>query len=152
MDSKQIDREENKEKIKREIKKKAVELTKYIAKRSFTFILKDKLGIDADELINIVADKTNKNISKNDANEIMSIISSKDKEDESIFMEYDEYQKTKGIFKELLIKLSGNEKVIFIIDELDRCNPLYAIDMLETMKHFFCINNIVYQNLKITII
>ncbi|QDE47832.1 hypothetical protein EIN43_17235 [Enterobacter hormaechei] len=30
------------------------------------------------------------------------------------------------------------------IDELDRCRPNYAIDMLETIKHLFDINNVVF--------
>lgn len=34
--------------------------------------------------------------------------------------------------------------VIIIIDELDRCRPLYAIEMLERIKHLFALENIVF--------
>lgn len=34
--------------------------------------------------------------------------------------------------------------LIFIIDELDRCRPTYSIDLLEKLKHFFNIENIIF--------
>lgn len=34
--------------------------------------------------------------------------------------------------------------LIFIIDELDRCNPHYAVKTLERIKHLFNIPNIVF--------
>ncbi|MFD1383072.1 P-loop NTPase fold protein [Rhodanobacter aciditrophus] len=36
------------------------------------------------------------------------------------------------------------EKVFIFIDELDRCRPSYAIEMLETVKHLFDIPNFVF--------
>lgn len=30
-----------------------------------------------------------------------------------------------------------NERIVFIIDELDRCKPSFAVDLLEVMKHYF---------------
>ncbi|TCT43830.1 KAP-like P-loop domain-containing protein [Vibrio crassostreae] len=35
-------------------------------------------------------------------------------------------------------------KVFVLVDELDRCRPTYAIEMLETIKHFFSIDNYVF--------
>ncbi|MDG1153227.1 MAG: P-loop NTPase fold protein [Alphaproteobacteria bacterium] len=37
-----------------------------------------------------------------------------------------------------------DKKIIFFIDELDRCRPDYAIETLETIKHFFDESNIVF--------
>lgn len=37
-----------------------------------------------------------------------------------------------------------DQKLIFIIDELDRCRPNYAVSILEQLKHFFSVNNIVF--------
>ena len=34
--------------------------------------------------------------------------------------------------------------LVFIIDELDRCRPNYAIEILEKAKHFFNVDNIVF--------
>jgi predicted KAP-like P-loop ATPase len=34
--------------------------------------------------------------------------------------------------------------LIFFIDELDRCNPKYAVELLEIVKHFFTVPGIVF--------
>ena len=39
---------------------------------------------------------------------------------------------------------ANNKKVIIIIDELDRCNPEYAIKFLERIKHYFQHKNIIF--------
>lgn len=41
-------------------------------------------------------------------------------------------------------KNEENGKVVVLLDELDRCRPTYAIEMLETIKHFFDIDNFVF--------
>jgi hypothetical protein len=33
---------------------------------------------------------------------------------------------------------------VILIDELDRCRPTYAIEMLEAIKHWFCVPNVVF--------
>jgi len=44
-----------------------------------------------------------------------------------------------------LIKLIGNDKpFVIFIDELDRCRPLYAIELLERIKHIFGIDNLIF--------
>ncbi|EKB1969518.1 hypothetical protein QPP80_000099 [Vibrio alginolyticus] len=40
--------------------------------------------------------------------------------------------------------ISGKPKVYVFIDELDRCRPTYAIEMLEVVKHLFDIPNMVF--------
>lgn len=57
--------------------------------------------------------------------------------------------KKKGIEdfqKELEKYIQKLEKkpLIFIIDELDRCNPKYAVEVLEHIKHFFSVPGIVF--------
>lgn len=39
---------------------------------------------------------------------------------------------------------SDGKPLIFIIDELDRCRPDYAVEMLERVKHFFSVEGIVF--------
>ena len=43
-------------------------------------------------------------------------------------------------------ELSGdaNRKLVIIIDELDRCRPSFAIEILEVAKHFFTVPNIAF--------
>lgn len=65
---------------------------------------------------------------------------------------FDGKEKSMVSLKENLEKLawnvnqeSGDEKpLVFIIDELDRCRPDYAVRMLEVLKHFFVVKNIVF--------
>lgn len=35
-------------------------------------------------------------------------------------------------------------KLIIFVDELDRCHPTYAIDVLERIKHFFAVDGVVF--------
>jgi len=41
-------------------------------------------------------------------------------------------------------KTKGGKPVVFIIDELDRCRPDYAVEVLEKVKHFFSVKGIVF--------
>ena len=41
-------------------------------------------------------------------------------------------------------KISPDKPLIFIVDELDRCRPDFALDLLETIKHFFEVPGIVF--------
>lgn len=46
---------------------------------------------------------------------------------------------------EKFVKQSDNSKpLVFIIDELDRCRPTYAVEVLEQIKHFFSVSGIVF--------
>ena len=53
-------------------------------------------------------------------------------------------------FRELLSempeKLKGSKEspLVIIIDELDRCKPSYAVEVIEQIKHLFSVNNIVF--------
>jgi hypothetical protein len=46
--------------------------------------------------------------------------------------------------KNILSETTKKQKLVFLIDEIDRCNPDFAITMLERIKHFFNIDNIVF--------
>lgn len=46
--------------------------------------------------------------------------------------------------KDNLTELAKDKKIIFLIDEIDRCNPQFSVEMLERIKHFFDIQNIVF--------
>lgn len=62
--------------------------------------------------------------------------------DISNIKEYIQYKKTVKSFKE---SLSRNTSLkVILIDELDRCKPNYAIELLETVKHFFGVKNLIF--------
>jgi len=46
------------------------------------------------------------------------------------------------------IKTETNYPLIFIIDEFDRCKPTYALDLIEKIKHFFSVKNIIFVLVK----
>lgn len=46
--------------------------------------------------------------------------------------------------KELREKDEENRPIVIFIDELDRCRPTYAVELLENIKHFFNIPNFVF--------
>ena len=64
------------------------------------------------------------------------------------FEEYEKKKKSFLDFKNTIQKFSkavGRGKpIIFMIDELDRCRPNYAIELLEKVKHLFCTNGIIF--------
>ena len=55
-------------------------------------------------------------------------------------------EEIKETFKELITEiLSGNKnKMLVIIDEIDRCKPTFAIDLLENIKHFYDDDRVVF--------
>lgn len=50
----------------------------------------------------------------------------------------------KTSLSEFVASESNGKPVIFFIDELDRCNPSYAVQVLERIKHLFEVPNIVF--------
>ncbi|MCC6369894.1 MAG: hypothetical protein IT236_02690 [Bacteroidia bacterium] len=63
----------------------------------------------------------------------------------------DEYSKKKKSIKDFqgslfdFIDSTTDEKpLVFIVDELDRCRPNYAVSILEQIKHFFSVEKIVF--------
>lgn len=62
-----------------------------------------------------------------------------------------DYEKKKASLIELREELSNfiskqcnNKPLVFIVDELDRCRPDYAVEVLEKIKHFFAVDGVVF--------
>lgn len=51
-------------------------------------------------------------------------------------------EEKKKLFKQLINKILDKKRMILIVDELDRCNPIYACNLLEVIYHFFNLDNI----------
>lgn len=89
-------------------------------------VAKHKFGVDAKEIADDLADVL------------------KDQIDE-----YSEQKKTLEDFKKALVdyvvdNTSDGKPVVFFVDELDRCNPHFAVQVLERVKHLFDIPNMVF--------
>jgi len=50
----------------------------------------------------------------------------------------------KKSLNELIQGSSGNIPVVIFVDELDRCRPNYALDLLERIKHLFDVEGLVF--------
>lgn len=46
--------------------------------------------------------------------------------------------------QDYICQTNHGKPLIFIIDELDRCKPDYAVEVLENVKHFFSVKGIVF--------
>lgn len=63
----------------------------------------------------------------------------------------DEYQETQAALrqfrqalKDMAAELPGSKPLMVMIDELDRCRPTYAVELLETAKHLFSVDQVVF--------
>ncbi|MDD6119803.1 MAG: P-loop NTPase fold protein [Selenomonadaceae bacterium] len=45
---------------------------------------------------------------------------------------------------EQLMKNTGRKRIVFFIDELDRCRPDFAVRLLESMKHYFTSPDVIF--------
>ena len=61
---------------------------------------------------------------------------------EALLKEQIEAEKNLETLKSCLKGLAADKPIILFIDELDRCRPDYAVDMLEVIKHVFDIENV----------
>ncbi|WP_421353343.1 KAP family P-loop NTPase fold protein [Aeromonas veronii] len=86
------------------------------------------------EAINKLLDEAPQNITKQLAEDYQSQIEAINTTREAL-----------GALAESLQTVNGSAlPVIVLIDELDRCRPTYAIEMLEVIKHFFAIKGFVF--------
>ena len=85
-----------------------------------------------------------RNVSGLNPNEILEQFADK------TLAEYSRQAEKKNELKTALQELSGKVKadtkhpLVFIIDELDRCRPTFAIELLERVKHIFDIPDMVF--------
>ena len=70
---------------------------------------------------------------------------------EARLSEYQEAQKSVKAFRQTLQDIAntvsnskGKRPIIVVIDELDRCRPSYAVELLEVAKHLFAVDHIVF--------
>ena len=120
------------------------ELTNQLRGCNAKFGLKNLID---DTTIKIFTDMANTSL-KFCSSGLLSVDSFKNQPD--IITEHEHYKKQLERFKENLRKLAKNYRskkhypLIIIIDELDRCRPTFAIDVLEVAKHLFSTDGVVF--------
>jgi len=117
--------------------KKARKIAESIAKRSIPVGVKlATLGIlDTQDLTEkIISDFTSE------------IVEERIKDYEMGKSEIEDFRKSLASLSEEVSKLKSDvsAKVVVIIDELDRCRPIYAVQLLERIKHLFDVPGIVF--------
>ena len=66
---------------------------------------------------------------------------------ESGIARFEEHERSLRAFKDALEGLVAecdDGPMVFVVDELDRCRPTYAVAMLETIKHVFDVDGLVF--------
>ena len=62
----------------------------------------------------------------------------------SFYKDFEVYYQAIEEIKKALQYLVKDKPLLIIIDELDRCKPLYAIELLESIKHIFDVKNLIF--------
>lgn len=65
-------------------------------------------------------------------------------ENENYKQDFENFKLFKKNIESKVKEVSSNKLQLFVVDELDRCKPNFAIDTLEIVKHFFDIDNCVF--------
>ncbi|WP_199871810.1 KAP family P-loop NTPase fold protein [Vibrio anguillarum] len=58
----------------------------------------------------------------------------------------DLFESFRNLLSDLPDEIKGNDgnPLVIIIDELDRCKPTYAVELIEKVKHLFSVKNVVF--------
>ena len=130
--------------LTREISKLAKFGIKTGANALFRYFLKQSMDDLAEEFRQITSDEQE---AKNAAEAVTDVAAkitdyTIDATVEALLKEQIEAEKNLETLKSCLKKLAADNPIILFIDELDRCRPDYAVDMLEVIKHVFDIENV----------
>lgn len=128
------------ENLRRQMKS-AKTIAESIAKRSLPVVVKlatlgmlDTMLDTKDVIEKILSDFTS------------NIVEDRIKDYENGKSEIEEFRKSLAALAEEVNKLKSDisAKVVIIIDELDRCRPIYAVQLLERIKHLFDVPGVVF--------
>lgn len=139
--------EKHKDRIRR-IAKAAGFLMKTVAKAAVGHVLKQNVEDLAEGMSQIINDKQEaKNAAATVAGAATTLASHSidatiDATVEALLKEQIEAEKNLETLKACLKEFAEEKPIILFIDELDRCRPDYAVDMLEVIKHVFEVENV----------
>ncbi len=96
-----------------------------------------------DALITIFSDSSEEFI-KNITKGFIDIKKIKDPYSDKYVIDVISIEKRKNLVSKIMDELCEKEKLLIILDELDRCSPTFAVRLLETVKHYFDKKDIVF--------
>ena len=135
---------EQRKNITRKIAKAARFGIKTVAKAAASHLLKQSTDDLAEEFQQIINDGQDADSLAETVTDAAATIASHtiDATVEALLKEQIEAEKNLETLKACLKELAADKPIILFIDELDRCRPDYAVDMLEVIKHVFDIENV----------
>lgn len=135
---------EQRKNITRKVAKAAGFVMKTVAKAAVGHVLKQNTDDLAEGLQQIINDGQDAGSLAETVTDAAATIASHtiDATVEALLKEQIEAEKNLETLKACLKELAADKPIILFIDELDRCRPDYAVDMLEVIKHVFDVENV----------
>ena len=135
---------EQRKNITRKVAKAAGFVMKTVAKAAVGHVLKQNTDDLAEGLQQIINDGQDADSLAETVTDAAATIASYtiDATVEALLKEQIEAEKNLETLKACLKELAAEKPIILFIDELDRCRPDYAVDMLEVIKHVFDVENV----------
>ena len=78
------------------------------------------------------------------SDEIGNLITERIKQSEDMSSKIKEFRATMEEYVEYGNEKTESRKIVILIDELDRCRPDFAINLIEAVKHFFNVKGVVF--------
>ena len=135
---------EQRKNITKKVAKAAGFVMKTVAKAAVGHVLKQNTDDLAEGLQQIMNDGQDADSLAETVTDAAATIASHtiDATVEALLKEQIEAEKNLETLKACLKELAAEKPIILFIDELDRCRPDYAVDMLEVIKHVFDVENV----------
>ena len=135
---------EQRKNITRKVAKAAGFVMKTVAKAAVGHVLKQNTDDLAEGFQQIMNDGQDADSLAETVTDAAATIASHtiDATVEALLKEQIEAEKNLETLKACLKEFAEEKPIILFIDELDRCRPDYAVDMLEVIKHVFEVENV----------
>ena len=135
---------EQRKDLTKEIAKAAGFVMRTVAKAAVGHVLKQNTADLAEGLQQIINDGQDADSLAETVTDAAATIASHtiDAAVEALLKEQIEAEKNLETLRACLKRLAAAKPIILFIDELDRCRPDYAVDMLEVIKHVFDVENV----------
>ena len=135
---------EQRKNITKKVAKAAGFVMKTVAKAAVGHVLKQNTDDLAEGLQQIMNDGQDADSLAETVTDAAATIASHtiDATVEALLKEQIEAEKNLETLKACLKELAADKPIILFIDELDRCRPDYAVDMLEVIQHVFDVENV----------
>ena len=114
-----------------------------IVSSGIKYKIRKAVGPDASDEIGDLIDEVKKTVIDGEK-ELLDGDISLSKEVLRFNQKYTEYKNALLEIKNALRIITERKKLVFFIDELDRCRPLFAIRLLESVKHIFDAENVIF--------